>query len=331
MTTDTEEQRRTFSLADQKLAATLLGQQNRNLQRLQELAGVRLASKGLDVVISGDPIQVELVERLLQQLQELLQEGYPLYPPDIDYAYRVLATDRHARLRDIFLDTVYISARNKQITPKSLAQKEYIDAIRANSVVFGVGPAGTGKTYLAMALAVSFLQKKEVSRIVLARPAVEAGEKLGFLPGDIAEKVNPYLRPLHDALFDMLGMAQGRELIDEEVVEVAPLAFMRGRTLNDAFIILDEAQNTTIEQMKMLLTRLGSGSRVVVTGDITQIDLPSGRPSGLVHALRVLANIDGIQAVYFSPQDVFRHPIVQRIVSAYERLDAYESDSHGTK
>jgi phosphate starvation-inducible PhoH-like protein len=214
---------------------------------------------------------------------------------------------------------VLISARNKVIAPKSLAQKAYLDAMRSTDVVFGVGPAGTGKTYLAMAMAVATLQKKEVSRILLVRPAVEAGEKLGYLPGDIAEKVNPYLRPLHDALFDMLDFEAGQELIEKGIVEVAPLAFMRGRTLNDAFVILDEAQNTTVEQMKMFLTRLGFGSRAVITGDVTQVDLPDGRPSGLVDAVKVLKKVDGIAINHFTDQDVVRHPIVQKIVQAYDK------------
>jgi len=250
----------------------------------------------------------------------LLGEGYPVYPPDIDYAIRILSADSGASLKSIFLDTIFVSARKKVISPKSLAQKKYIDAIRKNDVVFGVGPAGTGKTYLAMAMAVASLMKKEVSRIILVRPAVEAGEKLGFLPGDMAEKINPYLRPLHDALFDMMGNDKGKELIEQGIVEVAPLAFMRGRTLNDAFVILDEAQNTTSEQMKMFLTRLGFGSRAVVTGDITQIDLPRGAEPGLVEAMRILPGVDGIDFTEFSESDVVRHPVVRRIVNAYERI-----------
>ncbi len=280
---------------------------------------MRIGSKGAELSIEGDSLQVDLARRLLEELYGLLKEGYPLYPADIDYAYRILSADSRARLSDIFLDTIFVSARKKVISPKSLAQKTYIDAIRGNDVVFGIGPAGTGKTYLAMAMAVSFLTKKEVSRIVLVRPAVEAGEKLGFLPGDIAEKVNPYLRPLYDALFDMMDFEKGQALIEKGVVEVAPLAFMRGRTLNDAFVILDEAQNTTAEQMKMFLTRLGFGSRAVITGDITQIDLPTGRLSGLVQAAEVLKGIEGIHFNYFTDRDVVRHPIVQTIVKAYER------------
>lgn len=322
---DTSTTRGTFAAEDQRLANLLFGQQNKNLKQIQRTLGVRISSKGLDLLLEGEPLQVDLARRLLAELYTLLQEGYPLYPTDIDYAIRILSADAGARLRDIFLDTIFISARKKIISPKSLAQKTYIDAIRANDVVFGIGPAGTGKTYLAMAMAVSFLMKKEVSRIVLVRPAVEAGEKLGFLPGDIAEKVNPYLRPLYDALFDMLDFEKGQGLIDKGVVEVAPLAFMRGRTLNDAFVILDEAQNTTAEQMKMFLTRLGFGSRAVITGDITQIDLPAGRLSGLVQATEVLKGVEGIHFNYFSDRDVVRHPIVQVIVQAYERVQPASS------
>ncbi len=308
-----------FTIADPMMVHALLGQHNSHLHQLENLLGVRLGSRGNDIQISGTKLDVELTELVFKQLVALLQKGYPLYPPDIDYAVNILRSNSSINLTDIFFDTVLVSARNKYIAPKSLAQKEYIDAIRQNDVVFGVGPAGTGKTYLAMALAVAAWQKKQVNRIVLVRPAVEAGEKLGFLPGDIAEKVNPYLQPLYDALFDMVERSKGQEMIEEGIVEVAPLAFMRGRTLNDSFIILDEAQNTTREQMKMFLTRLGFGSKAVVTGDVTQIDLPSGRPSGLLDALRILDKIDGIAIRRFSQIDVVRHPIVQRIVGAYEK------------
>ncbi len=318
--------RQGFAADNQHLANQLFGQQNKNLKQVERILRVRIGSKGLEAQVEGDPIQVELARRLLEELHSLIKEGYPLYPSDFNYAIRILSADSGACLKDIFLDTVFISARKKIISPKSLAQKKYIDAIRSNDLVFGIGPAGTGKTYLAMAMAVSSLTKKEVSRIVLVRPAVEAGEKLGFLPGDIAEKVNPYLRPLYDALFDMLDFENGQSLIDRGVVEVAPLAFMRGRTLNDAFVILDEAQNTTAEQMKMFLTRLGFGSRAVVTGDITQIDLPTGRLSGLVQAERVLKGVDSIHFNHFSDRDVVRHPIVQSIVQAYERARKDEPD-----
>ncbi|OHB28584.1 MAG: phosphate starvation-inducible protein PhoH [Desulfuromonadaceae bacterium GWC2_58_13] len=311
--------RESFSAEDSQLANLLFGQQNKNLKLVEKMLGVRIGSRGNTLFLDGEPADVKLALRLLDELYSLLQAGYDLYPADIDYATRILSADSKAHLKDIFLDTIFISSRKKIIAPKSLAQKTYIDAIRSHDVVFGIGPAGTGKTYLAMAMAVSFLVKKEVSRIVLVRPAVEAGEKLGFLPGDLAEKVNPYLRPLYDALYDMMDFQKGQGLIENGVVEVAPLAFMRGRTLNDAFVILDEAQNTTTEQMKMFLTRLGFGSRAVITGDVTQIDLPTGKRSGLVEATEVLNGVAGIRFNYFSDRDVVRHPIVQSIIKAYER------------
>jgi phosphate starvation-inducible protein PhoH and related proteins len=316
-----------FSATDPELANRLFGRQNKNLKQIERILGVRIGSKGTDLTIQGEVHQAQLAVRLLEELHQLLEEGYPLYPTDIDYAVRILSADFKAHLKNVFLDTIFVSARKKIITPKSLAQKKYIDGIRNHDVVFGIGPAGTGKTYLAMAMAVASLMRREVSRIVLVRPAVEAGEKLGFLPGDIAEKVNPYLRPLYDALYDMLDFNKGQELIEQGVVEVAPLAFMRGRTLNDAFVILDEAQNTTNEQMKMFLTRLGFGSKAVITGDITQIDLPEGRSSGLLEASRVLKETEGILFTAFTDRDVVRHPIVQSIVQAYERAQASTRNS----
>lgn len=311
-------ERQSFEPADPKLAHALFGQQNRHLRQIERLTGVRASSKGTTAILEGGVESVKRAIRMLEELTGLLEKGFSLRPPDIEYAERILRMDESAKLTDIFLDTVTVSSRNKAISPKTLAQKAYIDAIRNNDVVFGIGPAGTGKTYLAMAMAVALLKKKEISRIVLVRPAVEAGEKLGFLPGDIAEKVNPYLRPLYDALFDLMDFDRGQALIDNGVIEVAPLAFMRGRTLNDAFVILDEAQNTTTEQMKMFLTRLGFGSRAVITGDITQIDLPNGRISGLVQAMDVLGHVEGVKFVSFTDMDVVRHPIVQSIVRAYD-------------
>ena len=235
----------------------------------------------------------------------------------------MISDDRSVSLEDVFLDAVYVSAKKKVITPKSLAQKRYIDAMRKHDLVIGIGPAGTGKTYLAMAMAVASLMKQEVDRIVLTRPAVEAGEKLGFLPGDIAEKVNPYLRPLYDALHDMMDFERASRLVERGVIEVAPLAFMRGRTLNDSFVILDEAQNTGSDQMKMFLTRLGFHSKAVITGDITQVDLPENKVSGLIEVQGILKKIEGIAFVYFSDKDVVRHPLVQDIVKSYE---AYEKN-----
>lgn len=311
-------QRQSFEPADSRLAHALFGQQNRHLLQIERLTGVRISSKGTTAFLDGPEERLGLAMRMLEELTCLLEKGYPLRSPDIEYAARILSTDSSVRLVDIFLDTVTVSSRNKAIAPKSIAQKSYLDAMRRSDVVFGIGPAGTGKTYLAMAMAVDLLKKKEVSRIVLVRPAVEAGEKLGFLPGDIAEKVNPYLRPLYDALYDLTDFDRGQELISHGVIEVAPLAFMRGRTLNDAFVILDEAQNTTTEQMKMFLTRLGFGSRAVITGDVTQIDLPGGRTSGLVQAMEVLGRVEGVRFVRFTDMDVVRHPIVQAIVRAYD-------------
>ncbi len=288
------------------------------MRTIEHGLGVRIGVAGNSLKISGGLTEQALGGKLLSELYELLKAGYPIYPSDVDYAIRILRGDRNASLKDIFLDTVYVSAHKRVITPKSIHQKLYIDAIRHHDVVFGIGPAGTGKTYLAMAMALAALMKNQVTRMVLCRPAVEAGEKLGFLPGDLAEKVNPYLRPLYDALHDMVDFDRARRMLERGTIEVAPLAFMRGRTLNDSFIILDEAQNTTSEQMKMFLTRLGYNSKAVITGDITQIDLPSGKLSGLKEARTVLANTSGISFVYFNERDVVRHRLVQAIITAYE-------------
>jgi len=300
---------------------TLFGEHDQNIKLIEKLAEVKLAVRGNVISISGGRITVALIRKLLTQLYEITRKGYPVYPADIDYAHRILSEDGTADLERIFLDTVFISSKKRIITPKSISQKLYIDAIRHSDMVFGIGPAGTGKTYLAMAMAISALLEKKVSRISLARPAVEAGEKLGFLPGDLSEKVNPYLRPLYDALFDMIDFDRASALIAKGVIEVAPLAFMRGRTLNDSFVILDEAQNTTSEQMKMFLTRLGYGSKAVITGDVTQIDLPMEKISGLVEAEELLSKTEGIRFIHFSELDVVRHPLVQDIIRAYNHLD----------
>lgn len=300
----------------------LLGRQDEHLRSIEKAIGVKLSASGSSLIITGEQTQRELAGRVAIQLYGLLQSGYPVYASDVDYAIRILSRDRSANLKDIFLDTVYISAHRRTITPKSIAQKAYIDAIRKHDIVFGIGPAGTGKTYLAMAVAVADLMKHKVSRVVLTRPAVEAGEKLGFLPGDLAEKINPYLRPLYDALHDMVDFDKASKMLERGTIEVAPLAFMRGRTLNDSFVILDEAQNTTPEQMKMFLTRLGYGSKAVITGDITQIDLPTGTRSGLKEAQQILRDIDDIKFVFFSEKDVVRHRLVQDIITAYERAQA---------
>lgn len=321
--------REKFAAESLETANLLFGPQNKFLKQIEKALQVRIGCRGTVLSIEGDPPGVAIAHRLFEELHLLVEEGYVLFLADIDYAIRILRADFRARLKDIFLDKIFVSTRKKIIAPKSLAQKSYVDSIRSNDIVFGVGPAGTGKTYLAMAMGISSLAKKEVSRIVLVRPAVEAGEKLGFLPGDLAEKVNPYLRPLYDALFDMMTFDRAQEMIDKGVIEVAPLAFMRGRTLNDAFIILDEAQNTTHEQMMMFLTRMGFGSRAVVTGDLTQIDLPTGRASGLAVARDILAAVEGIRFVFFSDIDVVRHPIVQSVIQAYEKYQAKASKISG--
>jgi phosphate starvation-inducible PhoH-like protein len=299
----------------------LCGEHNANLRLIEEKTGVSVNVRGNVLSLKGGDWEVELAGKILNQLYELLKAGYPIYLNDVDYAIRILSGDPSVDLKRIFKDEVYISSKKKVITPKTVNQKFYIDSIRRFDIVFGIGPAGTGKTYLAMAMAVASLAKKEVNRVVLARPAIEAGEHLGFLPGDLYEKVNPYLRPLYDALHDMMDFDNASRLLQRGVIEVAPIAFMRGRTLNDSFVILDEAQNATSEQMKMFLTRLGFSSKTVITGDVTQTDLPNGKISGLVQAKGILEGIKGIQFVYFSREDVIRHPLVQEIIDAYERLD----------
>jgi phosphate starvation-inducible PhoH-like protein len=319
-----------LTFPDIDLARQLFGEHNSNLQRIADALDITIHTRGNTVFIQGDSIEKALVQNILKQLYGLLQDKYPIYPNDIDYAVRVLSQDDHTRLKDIFLDTIYITSKKRSITPKSRVQKEYIDAIRTHDMVFGIGPAGTGKTYLAMAMAVAALSKAQVSRIILTRPAVEAGEALGFLPGDLSEKVDPYLRPLYDALHDMMRFEKASNLISQGVIEVAPLAFMRGRTLNDAFIILDEAQNTTSEQMKMFLTRIGFNSKAVVTGDITQTDLPVDKPSGLIETKNILQTIEGIKFVFFSKADVVRHKLVQEIIKAYEELDASRTGSQSS-
>ncbi len=300
---------------------TLYGERNCNLTLIEKRLGIAINIRGNDLIMQGNMLELEMAENLLNQLYGLIKDGYPVYERDIDYSIRILDGDYNAKLKPIFLDRVYITSKRKIITPKSVNQKNYIDSIRNYDIVFGIGPAGTGKTYLAMAMAISALMKKEVSRVVLTRPAVEAGEKLGYLPGDLYEKVNPYLRPLYDALHDMMDFENASQLIQSGVLEVAPLAFMRGRTLNDSFIILDEAQNSTLEQMKMFLTRLGFDSKTVITGDVTQTDLPEGKSSGLIQAREILAHISEIKFVNFTKEDVVRHPLVQKIIDAYERIE----------
>jgi phosphate starvation-inducible protein PhoH and related proteins len=306
-------------LDDTEAARLLYGDLNKNLQAIERATGVSIKVRGTTVTTQGLEHEVKTAVAVIDQLYELIKSGYPVYQADVIYALRIMERSPRANLRDIFLDKVYITANQRVISPKSINQKHYIENIRGNDIVFGIGPAGTGKTYLAVAMAVSALIANQVRTIILARPAVEAGEKLGFLPGDMAQKINPYLRPLHDALNDMLGRERAAELTENGTIEIAPLAFMRGRTLNSAFVILDEAQNTSQEQMKMFLTRLGFNSKAVITGDITQIDLPNRQNSGLVAASRILKGIEGIGFSYFTDADVVRHPLVQDIIRAYEK------------
>jgi phosphate starvation-inducible PhoH-like protein len=312
-----------LALDDNVASQMLYGQRNENLRQVERELGVGVHSRGNELTLIGDADAVSLARTLLEQLYALAQRGRPLGPVDVSRAAQILRQDQGAELKDVFSDTVLIAARSRPITPKGLAQKRYVEAIRQNDIVFGIGPAGTGKTYLAMALAVRQLVDKQVKRIVLCRPAVEAGEKLGFLPGSMEEKVNPYLRPLYDALHDMMDIDRAHQLVDRGIIEVAPLAFMRGRTLNDAFVILDEAQNTTTEQMKMFLTRLGFESKAVITGDVTQIDLPAGMRSGLTEARELLSDIPGLSFCYFTEVDVVRHPLVQEIIKAYDRRQSH--------
>ncbi len=309
-------------LDDNALAMTLYGQNNAHLKTIEQKLGVSIHVRGNELTIVGDVERVATARSLLEQLYSLAKKGTALQGEDIARAAGVLSADQHVQIKEVFRDTVLQASHARSIAPKGLAQKRYVDAIRENDVVFGIGPAGTGKTYLAMAMAVRALTDKKVKRIVLARPAVEAGEKLGFLPGTLAEKVNPYLRPLYDALYDMMEFERAELLIERGTIEVAPLAFMRGRTLNDSFVILDEAQNTTGEQMKMFLTRLGFCSQAVITGDVTQIDLPTGQRSGLNEARQLLGDIPGIAFCTFTEVDVVRHPLVQQIIKAYDRRDA---------
>jgi phosphate starvation-inducible protein PhoH and related proteins len=316
-----ELQREKITFEDADALRTLLGQSNKRLKLLERTTGAGLHVRGNEITVEGDRLQLDLARGALEQLYGFALRGKPLGSDDIVRAVNVLRADHTAELTDIFSDTVLVPRAGRPITPKGLAQKSYVDAVRSHDVVFAIGPAGTGKTYLAMALAVRALLEKEIKRIVLTRPAVEAGERLGFLPGSLEEKVNPYLRPLYDALHDMLDFNRVRRFIDQGVIEVAPLAFMRGRTLNDSFVVLDEAQNTTNEQMKMLLTRLGFGSKAVITGDITQSDLPSNVSSGLRHAAEVLDGVDGLKFCRFTEADVVRHPLVQSIIRAYDRWD----------
>ncbi len=294
---------------------------DKNLKKLEKRLGISLSVRGDSLLIDGDQEKVEFAKYFFNKMRELEKKGCALKEEDFHIVLDLLKEDRDHSLEDFF-PAEALNLSRKSVTPKSLNQQEYIQAIKNLDLVFGIGPAGTGKTYLAMAMALSFLQNKTVNRIILTRPAVEAGEKLGFLPGDMYQKINPYLRPLYDALFDLAESEQANKLIEKGVIEIAPLAFMRGRTLNSSFIILDEAQNTTKEQMKMILTRAGFDSKMVVTADITQIDLPQPHKSGVLHAMRILSSINGIATIHFNERDVFRHPLVQKIIKAYQKAEA---------
>jgi phosphate starvation-inducible PhoH-like protein len=313
---------RRISLAPDVDLSQLLGRNDDHLKTLENELDIRIVARGHDVTLKGDEPQVMKGERAIVQLAELVRAGTPLRSVEVRAALRMLSDDAGADLKSVFSDAIPVPSRKKWIAPKTLGQKRYVDAIRRHDMVFGIGPAGTGKSFLAVAMAVSALMKREAARIVLTRPAVEAGERLGFLPGDLHEKVHPYLRPLYDALYDMLEAEKVASLMEKGAIEVAPLAYMRGRTLNDSFIILDEAQNSTAEQMKMFLTRLGFNSKMVITGDVTQIDLPASRHSGLVEVQRILRDVAEIEFVYFSHQDVVRHHLVSSIIRAYDADEA---------
>ncbi len=325
-----------LDLGEEKDLSSIYGRLDTTLKVMEEALGIEASIRGSKVFLQGEEKAVNKAQRFIKELYSINSTGYAINPDDIRFVLKALdetspndsgsmdpamENNSSASIKEYFLSNIPVSSKKKYIVPRSEAQKEYIDAIRKYDMVIGIGPAGTGKTYLAMAMAINALLTKQVSRIILARPAVEAGERLGFLPGDLYEKVNPYLRPLYDALFDMMEAEKAYRLIDKGVIEIAPLAFMRGRTLNDSFIILDEAQNTTSEQMKMYLTRLGFNSKTVITGDITQIDLPAEKVSGLVEAERILKGINDLRFVYFSEKDVVRHKLVQHIIKAYEKFE----------
>lgn len=304
----------------------LFGNFDENVKMIEDSLKVDIIARGNEVKIKGDEERVKLAERLINNLIGMLKKGEQLDAQNISYAIGLVMAGHDEKIKDLGSEVLCLTHRGKQIRSKTLGQKNYIEAMKKCDIVFSIGPAGTGKTYLAIAMAVSAMRNREVSRIILTRPAVEAGEKLGFLPGDLQDKVDPYLRPLYDALYDILGGETYMKYRERGVIEVAPLAYMRGRTLDDSFIILDEAQNTTPEQMKMFLTRMGFGSKIVVTGDITQIDLPTGKNSGLVEATKILKGIKGLDIVYLSEKDVVRHHMVQKIVLAYDRYNAKKKD-----
>ena len=301
------------------LTRELFGHHNYNLDKICKAFNVEINTRGNSLFVNGTAHNTDLAEKILQQLYQLLENKFSFDEADLDAAIKTIKHNNNSHIKDIFSTTIFKTVRNKPITPRNPAQKEYAEAILKNDILFAIGPAGTGKTYLAMAMAMAAFSRGEIKKIILARPAVEAGETLGFLPGDLAQKINPYLRPLYDALYDMMDYEKVQTLIEQDTIEIAPLAFMRGRTLSNSFIILDEAQNTTSQQMKMFLTRIGPGSKVIVTGDITQIDLPTGKKSGLIEAKGLLQKINRIDFIYFSKNDVVRHELVSSIIEAYEK------------
>lgn len=312
---------KTFKLLGDEEARTLFGRHDENLKLIEREFDVKIIARGENLTVSGTDKNVADASRLFDQLLDIIRIGRPIRQHEILYAIKAIHEQAELDLHSIYLDKIEVMSKRQFVTPKTTGQKSYVDAIRQYDIVFGIGPAGTGKTYLAMAMAINSLKEGHTSRIILTRPAIEAGESLGYLPGDIYEKVSPYLRPLYDALYEMMDIDKIQRFLDRGVIEVAPLAYMRGRTLNDAFIILDEAQNATAEQMKMFLTRLGFDSKTVITGDITQSDLPGGKAVGLLQAQDILKDIEGIKFVYFSGEDIVRHELVQDIIRAYEKLN----------
>jgi len=307
-----------INIEDMEQAANLFGNFDENIKLIEEGLDVKIVLRGGIIKITGEEKNVESANKLFNKLMGMIEKGDVITTQNVLYTMNMIEAGEEEKLKSLMSDIVCITARGKQIRCKTYGQMRYVEAIRKNQIVFGIGPAGTGKTYLAMAMAITAMKNKEVGRIILTRPAVEAGEKLGFLPGDLQEKVDPYLRPLYDALYDILGAEVFQKYMEKGLIEVAPLAYMRGRTLDDSFIILDEAQNTTPEQMKMFLTRIGFGSKAVITGDVTQIDLPRGKKSGLKEVMEILKGIEGIEFVMLSEEDVIRHPLVAKIIKAYE-------------
>ncbi len=312
---------KTLILRNDQEAQALFGKHDQHLRKIEQTLGVKTVARGEELKLSGEDDAVSKAFRVFDDLLVVIRSGAPIRKEDLDYALRALTDSRLIQLRQIYQERIEVPSRRRFVIPRTPGQKAYVEAMRGYDIVFAIGPAGTGKTYLAMAMAVENLIKGEVSRIILTRPAVEAGERLGFLPGDLYEKINPYLRPLYDALYEMMEVDMIQRYLDRGIIEVAPLAYMRGRTLNDSFIILDEAQNSTSEQMKMFLTRLGFDSKTVITGDITQVDLPSDRLSGLIHVQEVLREVRGLKFVSFSGQDVVRHELVQEIIHAYDQAE----------